>query len=45
MAADNVFICEGRLCMYIMKVSVLELPFGNSKFYFFLSVRKNAEYY
>ena len=35
MAADNVFICEGRLYMYIMTVSVLELTLGNSIFYFF----------
>jgi len=45
MAADNVFICEGRLCIYIMKVSVLEITTGNSIFYFFLSVRTNAECY
>ena len=35
MAADNVFICEGKLCMYIMKVSVLELTLANSILYFF----------
>jgi hypothetical protein len=34
MAADKVFICEERLCMYVMKVSALKLTLGNSIFFF-----------